>query len=426
LYRLLKDDFLVTLYARKPAAFNDQKFSKGTVCTSNLEDAYKSEAIFFSVPISQFENVLASHRKYFKNHLLIDVLSVKMHPAEVLKKYLKGTKARAMLTHPMFGPDSSKEGFRGLPLVMDRFLAARGEYEFWKNFFRKKGLNVIEISAREHDRLAAGSQGVTHFMGRLLYEFGFKRTAIDTVGAKKLHEVEEQTVHDTWELFVNLQNYNPYTKAMRLKLGTAFDSLYNKLLPERARPGKVVFGIQGGEGSFNHEAILDYMQRRNIQNGQIEYLYTTEKVMAALHKGDIDFGLFAIHNSIGGIVDESIEAISRYKFSIVEEFAIPVRHHLMKRKDAAAKNIKTVMAHPQALKQCQGTLARKYPELKQVSGKGDLIDTARAARALSEGKIQKNMYILGPKKLSELFGLEIIARDLQDEKNNRTAFLLVR
>ncbi len=424
LYRLLKDDFLVTLYARKPAAFKGEKFPKNVGLTSNLEDAYKSEVIIFAVPISQFESVLAEHRKYFKGHLLIDVLSVKLHAAEVFKKNLKGTGARAMLTHPMFGPDSSREGFKGLPIVTNRFTARPGEYQFWKKFFKRKGLSVIELSASEHDRLAAGSQGVTHFIGRLLEEFGFERTSIDTLGAKKLHEVEEQTVNDTWELFVNLQNYNPYTKAMRLKMGKAFDALYNKLLPECARPGTVVFGIQGGMGSFNHEAILDYIARKNVKNPQVEYLYTTEKVMSFLHRGDIDFGLFAIHNSIGGIVDESIQAIAHYKFAIVEEFEIPVQHHLMKRKNAG--KITTVMAHPQALKQCQSTLAEKYPALKQISGKGDLIDTARAALALAGGKLPKSTAILGPKELSRLYDLEIVARDLQDHKENRTSFLLVR
>ena len=47
-----------------------------------------------------------------------------------------------------------------------------------------------------------------------------------------------------------------------------------------------------------------------------------------MHEGDIDQGLFATHNSIGGIVMESVEAMAQYKFSIIEEFAIIISHAL--------------------------------------------------------------------------------------------------
>jgi len=56
---------------------------------------------------------------------------------------------------------------------------------------------------------------------------------------------------------------------------------------------------------------------------------------------------FAIHNSIGGIVKESIYAMAKYKFAIVEEFAIQIAHALMIRKDAALKDVRTIMTHPQ-------------------------------------------------------------------------------
>jgi len=45
------------------------------------------------------------------------------------------------------------------------------------------------MSADEHDRLAAESQGVTHFVGRTLERFGFAQTGIDTLGTKRLHDV---------------------------------------------------------------------------------------------------------------------------------------------------------------------------------------------------------------------------------------------
>lgn len=385
-----------------------------------------AQIVFYCVPIDSFERIIKHHKKYFNNHILIDVLSVKEHPKAVLAKYLKGTATRSLLTHPMFGPDSSREGFQNLPIVLDKNTATQEEYEYWKSYFVKKGLSVVELSAQEHDRLAAHSQGLTHFIGRLLKELRIHSSPIDTLGTKKLLEVEGQTCNDTWQLFKNLQNYNSYTKRMRLQLGTAYDKLYNMLLPRRVSKKYVVIGIQGGKGSFNEEAALDYVRRNKITAFKIKYLYTSEKVLRAVHEGTVDYGLFAVHNAIGGVVSESMQAMARYKFEIVEEFSILIRHCLMKRKDADSTKIHTVMAHSQVFLQCANTLKKRYPTLQQKVGEGDMIDTASAAKALAGGKVDINTFILGPEILSRIYNFDVIDRNLQDLKNNLTGFFLVK
>jgi prephenate dehydrogenase len=429
LLRLLGGNFSLILFDTNPAALSGVPRSSRVLIARRPKEVYqKSATIFYALPISAFESALASHRRYFQKHLLIDVLSVKLHPARIFKKYLAGTESRSLLTHPLFGPDSSKSGFRGLSLVMDRSSALPNEVRFWENFFKKKGIRVVFMGPGEHDRFAANSQGLTHFVGRLLKAAEFRRTPIDTRGAELLHHVVDQTCNDSWELFENLQTYNPFTKAMRLALGRAYEDVYHRLLPRGVSAGVQVFGIQGGIGSFNHEAILDYFSRHRIpeEKTKIAFLYTTERVMRQLHRGDVNYGLFAIHNSVGGVVDESLQAIARYRFAIEEEFSIPVRHFLMKRKDVSPHSVTAIMAHPQALKQCRRTLAEKYPALKLSSGEGDLIDTARAAKDLAEGKVLSRIAILGPRNLSNIYGLDIIDEDLQDEAKNETSFLLVK
>ncbi len=409
LFRLLKDDFEVVIVGR-----------------NNPQDIIGVEVVFYCVPISTFESVIKLHKKYFKdNHLLIDVLSVKMHPKKVFEKHLGRLKTQALLTHPMFGPDSSKDGFKGLPMIMDKFLADDDNFGFWKSFFIDKGLRVVELSAKEHDRLSANTLGVAQFLGRLLKELKLKSTPIDSLGTKKLLEVMEQACNDTWQLFTNLQNFNPYTKNMRLRLGRAYDKLYNSLLPKRVNRKKIILGIQGGKGSFSEEAIMLYAKKNNIKKFKTRYLFTSEKVLKNLHDGNIDFGLFAIENAVGGVVEESTHAMARYKFRIVEEFQIVIRHFLMKRKDINIKNIDMIMAHPQNFRQCKDNLRKKYLNMKLVSGKGDLLDTAKCAEALAKNKIDKNITILGPKKLAEMFNFDIIAKDLQDNPNNLTTFFLV-
>lgn len=428
LYRLIGNDFKLTIFNKSPLTREEKLLLKSDVqIASSLFQAYNSDVIFYCVPISSFESIIKEHKKYFKtSHVLIDVLSVKMHPKKVFEKYLTGMDTQAMLTHPMFGPDSSKESFAGLPLIFDKFLANDKQYGFWKRYFLRKKINVIEISPEQHDRLAANSQGITHFVGRILEGFGIQKGPIDSLGTKKLLEIKDQTCNDTWQLFTDLQNYNPYTKAMRLKLGVVYDDLYSKLLPKRVSDKFLVFGIQGGIGSFNEEAILKYISDKNIKDYKIKYLFTTKKVLESLHQGEIDFGQFAISNAKGGLVDESIHAIPRYKFKIISEFDIVIRHCLMKRNDVVFSEIKSIMAHPQAFAQCNENLAKKYPNLRQISGENELVDTAKAARALAMGKLPKTTAILGPKILARHYNFDIIEENLQDLQNNLTKFLVVK
>ncbi|QQR88877.1 MAG: prephenate dehydrogenase/arogenate dehydrogenase family protein [Myxococcales bacterium] len=197
------------------------------------EQALAQAVIFYAVPINALEGVLAKHapvfRKDGKSRLVLDVLSVKLHAKQVFERHLPSS-VKAILLHPMFGPDSVREqGFNDLPMVMDRFCASEQQVNYWTGFFQGKGLHVIAMSAEEHDRKAAWSQGVTHFIGRVLDEMKLAATDIDTLGAKRLLEIRDQVCNDSWELFTDLQTKNPYTIDMRVALGKAVDRIYNSL-----------------------------------------------------------------------------------------------------------------------------------------------------------------------------------------------------
>ncbi|MDE2026650.1 MAG: prephenate dehydrogenase/arogenate dehydrogenase family protein, partial [Patescibacteria group bacterium] len=313
LYRLIKDDFKITIYNRSDIPWEvQQNFTQQTKIVKTLKQAYESNTIFFTVPINSIETLLQEHKMFIaSSHVLIDVLSVKIHPKHMFEKYTPDS--QILLTHPMFGPDSSKNGFEGLPIILDKFKTKEETYTFWKDYFIGKKLRVLEMSADEHDRLAAKSQGMTHFIGRLLEKAEFQSTPIDSLGTKKLLEVKDQTCNDTWELFTDLQVYNPYTKEMRITVGKAYDTLYNNLLPKQIHENYITYGIQGGVGSFNEEALQTYISKHKIAHHKTEYLYTSEKVLKNLHEGIIDFGIFAISNSTGGLVEESIQAMAKYR-----------------------------------------------------------------------------------------------------------------
>ena len=77
----------------------------------------------------------------------------------------------------------------------------------------------------EHDRQAAFTQGVTHYLGRVLKDLGVAPSAIATVGYRRLLEIVEQTCNDPWQLFLDLQRFNPHTREMRERLGRSLEAV---------------------------------------------------------------------------------------------------------------------------------------------------------------------------------------------------------
>ncbi|HEY9778337.1 MAG TPA: prephenate dehydrogenase/arogenate dehydrogenase family protein [Planktothrix sp.] len=425
---ILRSDFNVLVHDSSKEQVEQAKDTDGQFV--ELQRALSADVIFYCVPISAFEATIVAHRDELarggKQKLLVDVLSVKLHAKNVFEKHLPSN-CSAMLTHPMFGPDSVRSnGLENQPIVIDRFRASDEEFQFWKRYFEEKGVKVLELSADEHDRLAAQSQGVTHFVGRILGEFGFGSTSIDTLGAKKLYEIETLVCRDSWQLFEDLQTYNPYTRVMRVQLSDAQNKVFDRLLPDRIYMDRLVIGIQGGRGSFNEEAARYYMSRTPDVKFELRYLHTTENVLKELHEGNVDRGQFAIHNSTGGIVHETVRACANYRFAIVEEFSIKIAHALMIAKNADFETVDTIMTHDQVLRQCRTNLEKKYSRLKQTSGEGDLIDHAKVAELLGRGELPANIATMGSKVLAEINELKIVEENLQDQESNFTSFLWVR
>lgn len=191
----------------------------------SLQEAAAADTIFISVPIRHFKEVVVELVPHLKpGTTIIDVCSVKVYPATVMKEHLPAG-VRAIATHPLFGPDSSRKGFNGLPMAMHPVTPRDDIFDQWSSHFKSKGIAIKEMTPEEHDRMAARSQGVTHFMGRVLQKYGITPTGIDTEGFIDLQLVVEQTCHDSIELFHDLERYNPYTLDMIQELNNALEEV---------------------------------------------------------------------------------------------------------------------------------------------------------------------------------------------------------
>jgi len=220
--------FGAMLHSLLSKGFEVDVFDKNSIDNSDvnevsLEDALRNETIFIAVPIRDFENLVKDISKKISNgKTVIDVCSVKVFPKKVMLDNLSN-ETDIIATHPLFGPDSLKDS--GSVMTMESVRNTFGRYDFWKNYFESQNILIEEISAEEHDMMAARSQGLTHFVGRVIDDFGTNQTRIDTEGYKALHKLVNQTCNDTWELFEDIQNFNPFTEKMISELNESFEKI---------------------------------------------------------------------------------------------------------------------------------------------------------------------------------------------------------
>ena len=220
--------FGAMLHSLLSKGFEVDVFDKNSIDNSDvnevsLEDALQNETIFIAVPIRDFENLVKDiSKKISSGKTVIDVCSVKVFPKKVMLNNLSN-ETDIIATHPLFGPDSLKDS--GSVMTMESVRNTFGRYDFWKNYFESQNILIEEISAEEHDMMAARSQGLTHFVGRVIDDFGTNQTRIDTEGYKALHKLVNQTCNDTWELFEDIQNFNPFTEKMISELNESFEKI---------------------------------------------------------------------------------------------------------------------------------------------------------------------------------------------------------
>ena len=228
----LAKDFDVIIYNRKDKA---KKIIDCGARAANLATTCKQKIIIICVPISIMQNTLKMISPLLRpDALVVDVCSVKVYPAQWMNQLLPES-VSILATHPMFGPDSAADTLSGSKIVLCRERIKDQLYKRIKNWLSSHGLIIIETSPADHDRQIATTLSLTHFIGRALAEFGAQETEIDTEGYKRLLHILGVVQHDTWQLFLDMHNYNPYAKKKRLefinamvKLNDMLDQKYEK------------------------------------------------------------------------------------------------------------------------------------------------------------------------------------------------------
>ncbi len=175
---------------------------------------------------------------------------------------------------------------------------------------------------------------------------------------------------------------------------------------------KVAF--QGALGAYSHEAI------QQAFGTEVECVpcETFADIFFAVESGEVDYGMLPIENAVAGSVAHSYELLMEHDVRIHAEVILHVRHMLLAVPGTKLAEITKVRSHPQALTQCQRYIARHNftPEVT--------IDTAASAQQLANNP-EPNTAVIASELAAELFGLEILDRDIEDYAFNYTRFFVL-
>ncbi|KAL2328664.1 hypothetical protein Fmac_022091 [Flemingia macrophylla] len=138
----------------------------------------------------------------------------------------------------------------------------------------------------------------------------------------------------------------------------------------------------------------------------------------AVERWLVDRAVLPIENSLGGSIHRNYDLLLRHSLHIVGEVKYAVRHCLMANHGVKLEGLKRVLSHPQALAQCENTLT-KFGLVREA-----VDDTAGAAKHVAFHKLQ-DAGAVASSAAAKIYGLNILAEDIQDDSDNITRFLML-
>jgi len=174
--------------------------------------------------------------------------------------------------------------------------------------------------------------------------------------------------------------------------------------------------VLGGKGAYSYLAAKKY-----FSNSHNTYLgcNTFEKVLKSISDGKAEYGVIPIENTTSGGITEVYDLLLDSDLTIIGEEKYAIKHCLVAAPGAQLRDIKKILGHPEASRQCNKNLR------KLVEAEVNLVSsTAEALELVAQGN-DKSIAAIASEEAAELFGLKILLNGIANQKNNTTRFLIV-
>jgi len=176
-------------------------------------------------------------------------------------------------------------------------------------------------------------------------------------------------------------------------------------------PLKVAF--LGPEGTFTQSAVLKHFGH----SVRALALSTVDEVFQEVESGSADFGVVAIENSSEGTITNTLDRFLASSVHICGEVELRIHHHLMGKMDSL-QSISRICSHSQALGQCRLWLSEHLPDVERVP-------VASNAEGARRARDEKGTAAIAGDTAAEVYGLNILAHEIEDHEDNATRFLVL-
>ena len=177
-------------------------------------------------------------------------------------------------------------------------------------------------------------------------------------------------------------------------------------------------GFFGPTGTFTEQAMLSQADLRVLDQRPFGSI---PDVLAATADGTVDIGFVPIENAIEGSVTVTLDLLSfDHSLLIEREVVIPVNLNLLVNPGVAMGDIEVVVSYPHAYAQCRAFLSEYLPGARVEASNS----TADAARVLAEHP-DPTVAAIAPLRSAEVYGLAVLAEDIEDHPENATRFVVV-
>jgi chorismate mutase/prephenate dehydratase len=181
----------------------------------------------------------------------------------------------------------------------------------------------------------------------------------------------------------------------------------------RALEDQMTVAYLGPEGTFSQEAALKHFGAAV----PLVSCSSIDDVFRSAESGAAGYAVVPIENSTEGAVGRTLDLLLATTARVCGEVMLPIRQCIMSR-SGGLDEVRKVYSHTQSLAQCQRWLARNLPKAEKVA----VVSNAEAARLAAS---ERGTAAVASRTAAELYGLHIVARNIEDEAKNTTRFLVL-
>jgi prephenate dehydratase len=394
-----------------------------------------SEVIIVSVPLDVVSKVLSDLQSVISTEkIVVDFSSVMSCHFNIINKL----NCNSAFIHPLFGPDINS--LKNLNMV---FVPINGNVDKFINLLDEEDASIIKSTIEEHDKIMGLVQGLTHFNNIVFTKtlvdigvpdsrfyttlFGMNKKVIDRMFSQLSHvaaniqffnknvpeviDIHKKNFENIYSIVKN-KDLNKFSEILNnISSNITIKKKDNEVKVKKRVWDKDKIAVLGPRGSFTDIA-SDFICSDKV------YFETIPEIIKMLNKGKVKLAVIPIENSIHGTVIETLDGINYFDLHIIKSITLPIHHCFAVLPNNTS--IDKILSHSQALMQCSDFIEHNYPNANLIN----TLSTSDAFQELKEKQLV-NSAAIGPVKAAKIYGLDILNENIENEKMNKTKFVVL-